>query len=528
MDLGDRGCGVPGAAPELQLIASAADRDAAFPTAQSGDDHGWRLALVITVGAGLLRLVLGGTTPLFPDETYYWEWSRHLATGYFDHPPVIAWLVKAGTVIAGNTPLGVRLGPIVAGIAAGICIAAAARRLAGNAAAIVAAMVFAAMPLSAAGLILATPDAPLFAAAAALVYCVLRALEHVAASAPATRWWCAGGVALGVAVASKYTAVLLPLGICAGLLATPALRAHLRSVGPYVATAVALVVFLPVILWNADHEWASFAFQLQHGLAAVGGSVVRRELDLLGGQAGLVTPILFVLMVIATVRSREPRARVLAITAAVVFAFFVYSATKRRVEANWPALAYVPATLLLAAHAAGPAWARWRRAGILLAGAVSVIVYVNTIVPVLPVPARRDPVARSAGWNHLARAVERERGTTGAWVAADRYQEASELAFHLPGQPETFALTLGTRRNQYDWWPSLATRARVGDAVVLVVDELPGAHPTVELLKPHFAGVRQGEMVTLARDGDPVKFLRIWVCTGWLGTWPTGALRSRS
>ena len=439
-------------------------------------------------------------------------------------------MVRAGTLLAGATSLGVRLGPIACGVVAGVLLAAAARRIAGGRAALVTALVFALMPLSAAGLILATPDAPLFAAAAAVIYAVLRALEHEARSDTALRWWSVAGAALGLAMSAKYTAVLLPVGILAGLLLRPELRRHASSPGPYLATALAIAVFSPVIVWNARHDWASFAFQLQHGLGPVGGSALRRELDLLGGQAGLVTPVLFVMMIVAAVRARRGSRAVLAVTAAVIFGFFMYAAAKRRAEANWPALAYVPAAILLATHAGGARWGTWLRAGTVLAAIVTAITYVNSATPILPVPARRDPVARSAGWAELAGAVQRERGTREAgspWVAADRYQEASALAFHLAGHPRTFSLNLTTRRNHYDFWPSLPGTARRGDSVVLVVDELATAHPTVELLAPHFSAARRGEMVTLARDGDPVKYLRVWRLDGWLGSWPEPQLRSR-
>jgi 4-amino-4-deoxy-L-arabinose transferase-like glycosyltransferase len=493
------------------------------------------IALAITLGAGIIRLAIAGLTPLFPDETYYWEWSRHLATGYFDHAPMIAWLIRAGTLVAGDTPLGVRLYPAIAGVVAGLFLSAGARRLAGERAAVLTAVIFAVMPLSSVGLILATPDAPLLAAASATLYCVLRAIEHPPRSLPSLRWWFLGGAALGLAMLSKYTGVLLPLGVFAALLARKPLRARLGEPGPYVATAIALLVFSPVVVWNASHDWASFAFQLQHGLGGVSGSALKRELELIGGQAGLVTPILFAMMVIALRASpAAPSASaLLAPIAITIFAFFMYSATRRRVEANWPALAYLPGMLLIAARASSRQWDRWMRAGIGLAALFTLVGYVNAFAPILPVPARRDPVARSHGWNDLARAVNRiyeprlPISSYRTWVAADRYQEASELAFHLPNHPETFALNLTSRPNQYDLWPSFVDRAYRRDGMILVVDDVAGEHPTVAALTPHFGRVTRAEQVVLARAGDPVKYLRIWVLDGWLGSWPERSLRSR-
>jgi 4-amino-4-deoxy-L-arabinose transferase-like glycosyltransferase len=498
----------------------------------------WRKALLVALAGGMIRLLVAALTPLFPDETYYWEWSRHLSAGYFDHPPLIAWTIRAGTLPFGDTVLGVRLGPVLAGIVATLFLAAAARRIAGDRAAFVAALVFSVLPLSAAGLVLATPDAPLLAAASAIVYFVVRALESAPRSRDSLRWWSIAGVALGLALCAKYTAVLIPFGLVVAFAIRRPLRVRLAEPGPYVAVLVALLVFSPVILWNARHDWVSFAFQLQHGLGRVRGSAINRELELVGGQMGLVTPILFVMLVIATYRAiRRPVSAVqpaLALLATVIFAFFMYSATKRRAEANWPALAYVPALLLLVAHDGTTRWKRWLHGGIGLAAALTVVTYVNAFTPVLPVPARRDPAARAHGWADLARAVEsvhvtrRPISSYRTWIAADRYQDASELAFLLPGQPETFSLNLSGRANHYDLWPAFTDRAQPRDALILVVDAVEGVHPTVALLAPHFQRVTPGDVITLARDGDPVKHMRMWVLDGWFGTWPEGRLRSRS
>ena len=498
----------------------------------------WRKALLVALAGGAVRLVVAALTPLFPDETYYWEWSRHLSVGYFDHPPMIAWTVRLGTLLFGDTVVGVRFGPVLAGIVATLFLAAAARRLAGDRAGFMAALIFSVLPLSAAGLILATPDAPLLAMASAVVYALVRCLETAPRSRDSLRWWSIAGVALGLALCAKYTAVLIPFGLLVAFGVRRPLRVRLAEPGPYLAVLVALLVFSPVILWNARHDWISFAFQIQHGLGRVRGSAINRELELIGGQMGLITPILFVMMAVATYRAlRRPASAIgaaLAVTATVIFAFFMYSATKRRAEANWPALAYVPAMLLLVAHEGAARWRRWLMAGIGLAATLTVVTYVNAFTPVLPVPARRDPAARAHGWAELARAVEavhvtrRPISSYRTWIAADRYQDASELAFHLPEQPETFSLNLSGRANHYDLWPSFTDRAQRRDGLILVVDAVEGVHPAVATLAPHFASVTPGAVITLARDGDPVKHMRMWVLDGWFGTWPKGRLRSRS
>ena len=507
----------------------------------------WRLAIIVTIAGTLTRMVVAALTPLFPDETYYWEFSRRLATGYFDHPPVIAWLVRFGTALFGDTSLGVRFGAVLAGGVAALFTAAAARRLRGPRGALIAAVVFALMPLSA-GLTLATPDAPLLCFVAATLYALVRALEHPARSAGSLRWWCWAGVALGVAVASKYTAALVAMAVFVGMLVIGELRPRLREPGPYVATAIALVVFSPVIAWNATHDWASFTFQLQHGLAPVGGSVMRRELELLGGQAALVSPVLFVLLFAATFRAvgtsvathaqrRSPVVgRLLAVVALLTFAFFVYSATKRRVEANWPALAYVAAIIVFATHAGSARWGQWSRIAVTIAGFITGATFLNTFTPVVPVPARADPIARSAGWDELADIVRLELVRSSApgrsvWVGTDRYQEASELAFHLPGRPTTFALNLTSRANSYDYWPGFAQRARSGDGLVLVLDQMGESHPshpTIELLRDHFASARRGEAFTVTRHGEALRHVQVWILDGWRGTWPRAVVGSGS
>ncbi len=497
-----------------------------------------------------------------PDETYYWEWSRRLASGYFDHPGVIAHLIRAGTAIAGVTPLGVRLAAVAAGWLTSLCLVVLARRLSDGAGALRAAVIITCMPLAAAGLVLATPDAPLLLATAAMLLFLDLAITAEPGSRRALGWWLAAGVALGLAFDSKYNAILLPLGVFIGLLAYAPLRRQLATPAPYLAALIALLIFAPVIAWNASHDWVSFHFQLSHGLGHGHGSALLREASLLGGQLGLVSPILFVLLAIVVCRalvSRTPRHALMASVAATSFLFFCWSALSRPAEPNWQAMAYVPAIAILASYGGGLRWRRWLGAACVFGAVMVAVVYLQAMTPFLPLDAAQDPTARGAGWNTIASRVRavapsdagsdasrrsdpnagtaanhgsvaddgsvadygsdvtgpRSTATHRVWFAANRYQDASELAFHLPDHPEVFSLNIASRPNEYDIWPSFAERARPGDDLVLVlIPPAPGRPDTViAALRTRFTAAHH--VATVRASSDLVR--DVWSMRGWRG-----------
>jgi 4-amino-4-deoxy-L-arabinose transferase-like glycosyltransferase len=478
-------------------------------------------------GVSLLRLAIAARTPLVPDEAYYWDWSRRLAAGYFDHPPAVAGLVRLGTALFGATPLGVRFAPILAGSATALLVMAIARRLAGARAALLAAAIVACMPLSAVGSMIATPDAPLDMGVALMLFAMTRATAKGDRRGP-LGWWIAVGLSFGVALASKYTAAVVGLGTLAGLLARPRLRASLRTGGPYVAIAVALIVFAPVVAWNAQHDWASFRFQLAHGLGAGHGSALTHEAELLGGQLGLASPLLFGLFAVTTARAvRSPggdeRATLLAIVASGVLSFFAVTALRARVEANWPAPAYVPAIPLLASAAAtSKSLERWLAGACALAGAISVVLLAHLVLRFSFVPARLDPSLQLEGWDELAQRVEDVRralpGRDATWVAGSSYQDAAELAFHLPDHPRTFTIDgrpTHEARSQYDLWRTLPEVATPGDDLVLVAGTSP-QDPAVLALAPHFGHAALREEVPVMRGKSE---RGVWVLRGWDGSW---------
>ena len=511
--------------------------------AASSTDTTWTRALLVLAAGTVVRLVMAALVPLTNDEAYYWEWSHRLAAGYFDHPPAIAWLVALGP----DSALGVRLGAVLAGLFTGLALMRTARRLGGDEAAWWAAVIFTCIPLAAAGYVLATPDAPLFLALAWTLHAVVEALSAPVKSRASLRWWAIAGVAIGVAMLSKYTAVLVPAAIALSCVLFAPLRPRLREKGPWVAVAVASLVLAPNLWWNATHEWTSFAFQLGHGLGTPTSTsvaaVLQRELNLVGAQAGLVSPILFALLVGAVWRALRARgdgvARMLGTVCVFVLLFFAWSATRKNVEANWPAAAWLPAMVLLAVEAARAERTAWMRRGLWLGGALIIVVYLDAatlLAPRLGLRARRDPVSQAFGWNGVARDVEAaaraaqvtapgERPPGHVWLAADRYQDAAQLSWSLARRAATtsgvFSLNLASRSNQYDLWPQFRQRAARNDALVLILDETDGVEPQpIVTLAPFFARIDQGPPIVRTAYDILLGRQRAWVLRGWTGDWP--------
>ncbi len=156
---------------------------------------------------------------------------------------------------------------------------------------------------------------------------------------------------------------------------------------------------------------------------------------------------------------------------------------------------------------------------------MSLLIYAQGVAPILPIPPRKDPIARAFGWSELARRAtaraDSVHATTGSttWLGGDRYQEASELAFHVPVHPTTFATNLSGRPNQYDLWPRFPDLAQPGDNLVLVLDESAirtrrsSAHAV-------FRTTNGAAVLVLRRGAGEIGTRRIWTLVGWRGGWP--------
>lgn len=209
--------------------------------------------IAVIGGATLLRLRLASALPLVDDEAYYWTWAQHLAAGYPDHPPAIAWMISASTALLGDSPLGVRAGAVLLSAGIALLLLDLGRRMYGPGVGAAAALAYQLIPAFSIGSIFAFPDAPFVFFWALALWALWRARTD-----GRPRDWYLAGLAAGLAALSKLHAVFLAVSMLGFLFWTPSERRWRLRAEPFRAAAIALLVFLPVILWNADHAWRTF------------------------------------------------------------------------------------------------------------------------------------------------------------------------------------------------------------------------------------------------------------------------------
>ncbi|HTD37859.1 MAG TPA: glycosyltransferase family 39 protein [Candidatus Limnocylindrales bacterium] len=278
---------------------------------------------IIVAFVTLMRGFAAWKLPLTGDEAYYWEWAKHLALGYADHPPMVAYLIWPLDWATAN-PLFVRLGFLICGVVAALAAAGTAKRITGDErAGMVTALAMTLAPMLSVGFVLATPDGPLMAGWALCLYLTVRASQT-----HARRDYVLLGAAIAFALLSKMFAWALVAGIVAWSLA-PNRRALWRE-GLGLSFAIAFVLYVPFLVWNAQHQWISFVFTLSQRHVAKPSWY--RPFSYLAANAGAYSPGLWIAALIVLVR---PRNSLIAWTATPLSALLVLLNFHEQIELHW-------------------------------------------------------------------------------------------------------------------------------------------------------------------------------------------------
>ena len=508
------------------------------------------LAAALILGAAALHvgyLLHDCPLDLSPDEAHYWDWSRHLDLSYYSKGPLVAYLIRAGCLIAGpwserhaaSLMLAVRLPAVVCGalmlLSLYVLTVQVFRRETLALGVVALALT---QPAVAAGSSLMTIDAPYTCCWGwALV------LGHRAVFRGSWWAWPAAGLMVGLGILAKYTMVLWLPSAGLFLLLQPDFRRLLWRPGFWVMSAVAGLCCLPILVWNVQNGWVT-----AHHVGGLTGEGFHwlGPLVYVGGQAGLLLGYWFVVWAAAMAR-RNPLTESDAgvrylwwLSAPMFLVFLAFSFKDGGGEPNWPVTAYLSGMVLAADWlarqlASRTAW--YRRLGLTALALVSLLGVATTVVvhhtdwmqPLLlrlsgpptedyPIPLRRfDPTCRLRGWHVLAEAVDRERARVAdedPVVAGASWTLPGELGAYCAGHPQVYSvgLAVGDRHSQYDLWPNpLADQAAFLDRTFIVVG------PLQKEIREAFSRVEEPKTIVYRERGQVVSWWMITVCRGYRG-----------
>ena len=396
---------------------------------------------LIVIGVLLAwRIVMAAILPLSADEAYYLLWSHHLQAGYFDHPPAIAFLIRAGTLLFGDTPLGARAtGLPLSLLTTWFVWQTAAMLLKDDGKAALAAILFNLTLMANVELLVATPDMPSVATVAGFIWAIAKVQ-----TAREGHWWLAAGAFAGLSLLSKYSMLFVGLGTAVWLLADTRGRAWLKTPWPWAGGLMALALFSSNLTWQAEHGWETFGFQF--GRMAQGALTWRYLAEFAGAQLGLVTPLVLVLAAIGFWKARRPGGDIfpLFVIVGTALLYFLQHALHDRVQGNWPCF-LTPALAVFAADAYGRA-PRWLAlAAAPLAGAMLLALYLQAALGIFPL--KNDPVARLLARGFPAAAAALAQSAPGGTIVTTDYETTALLRYWRP-QMRVVQLNEPWR---YDW-----------------------------------------------------------------------------
>jgi membrane-associated phospholipid phosphatase len=434
---------------------------------------------IINAFTAVLRLLVIGKIGLSGDEAHYWTYTQYLDLSYFDHPPLIAYIIKIFTLMFGDTEFAVRLPTVLIFFVTSWLVFLLAKKMFGEKVAFWSVALLNVTPVfSFLGAVMTIPDAPLAFFWIVFVYLFWKIVDE------GKGWyWYPMGLVLGFGLLSKYNAILLVPSACLFLLLSPKHRFWFYRKEPYIALAIAFAVFSPVVLWNMENSWVSFGFQLKHGF---GHSAPRFSFTLLGrclsAQAGYLSPILFfvywtVLFRLGRqfIRQRDDKSLLLFSFSFPTLFLFNAIACFNEILPHWPAMGYLVLSIGVVYYAVEWWTKTWFRVVLLTGAALSlaltVLVPLQAMYKLLPpelfLPAAEaqrleDGITRAEkvdvtnelyGWREAGReiaAILERSPDQKPFIFTHRHYVASQLSFYTPSHPRIYCLS--DRIDAYDLW----------------------------------------------------------------------------
>lgn len=492
----------------------------------------------ILMAAGFIfRLwyISSGIVDLAADEAYYWQWSRRLDWSYFSKGPLIAYFIRIGTILFGNTVLGVRFHTVCLSIFTLYVSYVLFLRLFPKEypGALLLAVFYHSIPVMMVGSMISTIDPPFIALWVTGTWAL-----HTAVHEQKNWAWLLLAISIGLGILAKYTMLLFLFTVILYMTLSPKGRTRLKHPAPYLSIFCGLLFLAPPLIWNQQHDWVTYhhTSDISHIDAEfIGYENLLYFPEMIVVQAGVISPVLFVLLAIGMVyhirksflTHWNDSSLLLTCSFLPVFVLYTLVSLKRTINPNWLAAMY-PAMILAGAQYWGMKLSEgkgkaWVISGSVLGFAMCLIMLFFDVFYAagFTAIAQYDPSARLKGWHEMAEIAEEAANELPKekpyFYFSTRYQIPSQLAFYVDGQPVTYSVPHPFPDTQYDVWGG--SEVLIGQNALFVRREKPGAPSGIpENVRHAFARIEPGISKVINRWGQPLAEIYTWRCynfTGW-------------
>lgn len=387
----------------------------------------WGIIVVV-----MIRLVLVFTMGMMTQDAYYYYYSEHLSLSYFDHPPMVAWMLKAFSLILGKSVVAVKLTNfIITSCTVFVFYKLSKKFFQGFFIERSVFLLMSTMMISILSLV-TTPDVPLLLFWTLAIYFLFRGIEQ-----DRLKDWLIAGFMCGLAFDSKYTALMLWVSLFGYLITCPEKKHLLKGYKPYLAILVFILTISPVIIWNMQHDWMSIRFQSSDRMddMNIGNVQLKYFFGNIGTQLFLLLPSVYGFVLYTAYKvtrgylTREERPDYKRwflwwFSVPLIVGFMVVSLIYW-VKLNWTMPAYITGILLIVYYIP----LKWVRIQTIL----SLIFHFVFLIQVLYYPFSIHSDDTWWGWTQLADQVEelREEYPDAFIFSDDGYKTSAQLAFHL-------------------------------------------------------------------------------------------------
>jgi 4-amino-4-deoxy-L-arabinose transferase-like glycosyltransferase len=464
----------------------------------------------------LIWLSLGMALDLHPDVTDHWVWSQHLSWGYYEHPPMIAWAMRFFTLVMGNNQWALEAGSQIITLLSYLALFLLAREFFGAKAAFFSVLALEATPLFTVGSMIFIIDTVLilFVLWAALFF--WKGLDR---NKPT--YFYGAGLALGLALLSKITAVLFPFACLMVLLSSPKGRQIFRSPHLYLACLLGLLVFSPFIFWNMSHGWISIQSQLEKGLT--GSRNWDQVLGFWFGQPLILGPVLFYFFVKVLWSERKQFNRdfriayLLTLTLVPLLVFGLASFRGKYSDPTWTDIGWPFGAILVGRYLSDFFSNERPRKVLVSAGLILATSWLpiglaaaHALYPFLPVPVANDRTLEMRGWRQLGTAMgplyqKVFPNAAEIYVLADDYQLAGAVSFYTPEHPTPYSFSKSKR----NMWINMEKMKGQG---ALLVCKPENCEQDRDKSRSIFQKVEYLVEIPIFRQGEIVKTFKVYTC----------------